>query len=142
MTDEAADSQGDVEEEGPLRAVVLLRSRLRTEGDRDLYELTTRLFIHAGEPAVRAEHVFADIGGPEIPRVRNPIPLSAAQDLRVRVGGELCEMEFAVREGEVLRLLQRAPSVDPPRDFSYAIFRIDAAGRREELRRGGRARGA
>ena len=75
-----------IEESGPLRVVVLLKGKLGND-----YEWQTRLFIHAGEPAIRAEHTIAGLGDKEIDRIEQiclEYDTGLEKDFDYRVAGE------------------------------------------------------
>lgn len=55
----------DVEQSGPVRAVVKVTGTHRTENGRDWLPFTVRLYFHAGSEAVRLSHTFVFDGDEE-----------------------------------------------------------------------------
>ncbi len=120
-TEGVAASEIRVEEEGPLRAVVYLRTRLG-----DVFELQTRLFFHADEPAIRAEHTLAGLGDREmddIQRIHLAYDTALVQPFNFRAPGATMEYAGLIEDRDAVVLRQQAPRTLPPpaQDFAYSL---------------------
>ncbi len=129
-----------VEESGPLRAVIYLRSRLD-----DAYELQTRLFVEADEPAIRAEHTLAGLGDREIDEIRRiHIACDTALEppFQFRAAGATMEYAGLIEDGDSVWLRQQAPRTLPlpSQDFAYTLERR-GHNRVRTLGQGGRSDG-
>ena len=116
-----AASEVRIEEAGPLRAVVYLRSRLG-----EVYELQTRLFFHADEPAVRAEHTLAGLGDREmdnIQRIHIAYDTGLVQPFNFRAPGSAMEYAGLIEDRHAIVLRQQGPRTLPlpARDFEYQL---------------------
>jgi len=127
-----------VEENGPLRAVIFVRGRLK-----DLYEWQTRLIIHADEPAIRADHTIGGLGDREVDSIDS---ISLEYSTRIgnsfnfRAAGSSIEFPGRVEPGQRVSLQQEAPGLFPPRDFAYQLS-ILRDGPPQVIARGGRSDG-
>jgi len=138
-TKNAKVSQCVIEESGLLRAVVLLKGKLQ-----DDYEWQTRLFIHAGEPAIRAEHTIAGLGDQEIDDIKRiyiEYKTTLGKKFSFRAAGQTVEFDGQVGPGQSVVLQQYAPQMlDPAKDFSYELS-VSGAKCSQVIGRGGCALG-
>ncbi len=128
-----------VEEASALRVVVKLQGRFE-----DVYEWTTRLIVHAGEPAIRAEHTLGGLGDRQIDRVKRiylEYPSGLEERFVCRAGGESVELDGQIEAGETVTLHQYPPQLlHPATDFYYDLV-VSGRGVPELLGRGGRSIG-